>query len=458
MDPTYDLVQNIINTEYQDLPAQIVEISKKEVLDTLGVAIAGAGRAGIPELLKLLSSFGGKKQSSVITAGKRMPVIFAIQINASMMHALDYDDAMDNTAAHTGAISVPVCFALSEYLGKISGKQCITALALGADLQARLGLATRYKIGMVKSGWFYASLYGYLTSAAVAGKMIGLDADKLINAFGLAYQKTSGNQQAVIDGALAKRMAVGFAASGGVLAALMAENGITGAKNCLEGEYGLYNMYHRGGYDREALLSGLGKDFKGKDICFKRYPSCRVTHPFIDAALILVKENDIKPEQVSEITVCCGNAGYSLCVPLDVKCHPRNPVDTQFSIPWGIATAVVKRKFSIADISEDALKDVSVIKIAEKIRVQKDASLMGHALEPGRVEIKTRNGAFIKQVDFPSGGPQNPISYNECANKFRDCAAYSIKPLSKEVVETIIEMVSRLEEVEDVSEIIKLLN
>lgn len=458
MDPTYDLAQNIVETEYQDLPSQIVEISKKEVLDTLGVAIAGAGRAGIPELIELLSSFGGKKQSSVISAGMRMPVIFAVQINASMMHALDYDDAMDNTAAHTGAISVPVCFALSEYQGKVSGEQCITALALGADLQARLGLATKYKIGMVKSGWFYASLYGYLTSAAVACKIMGLDTNKLVNAFGLAYQKTSGNQQAVIDGALAKRMAVGFAASGGVLAALMAEKGITGAKNCIEGEYGLFNMYHRGGYDREALLSGLGKDFKGKDICFKLYPSCRVTHPFIDAALILVKKNDIKPEQVNEITVYCGNGGYSLCIPLDVKCHPRNPVDTQFSIPWGIATAVVKRKFSIADISEEALKDVRVINVAEKIRVQKDPSLMGHALEPGRVEIKTCNEAFIKQVNFPSGGPQSPVSYSDCANKFRDCAAHSIKPLSGEVIETIIETVSQLEKLEDVSQIIKMLN
>jgi 2-methylcitrate dehydratase PrpD len=239
---------------------------------------------------------------------------------------------------------------------------------------------------------------------------------------------------------------------------LMAEKGISGAKNCIEGEYGLFNMYHKGGYDRAALLSGLGKDFKGINTCFKLYPSCRVTHPFIDAALILAREHNIQPEEVNEITLYCGDGGYSLCVPLEVKCHPRNPVDTQFSIPWGVATAIVKRKFNIADIGEEAIKNVSVIKVAEKTKVQKDPNLTGHALEPGRVEISTARGTYTKQVDFPSGGPQNPVSYEDCAAKFRDCASYSIKPVSGETIERIIDTVSRLEEVKDISQIIRLLN
>jgi 2-methylcitrate dehydratase PrpD len=272
-DPTFAIAQNLVEVEYKDLPGQIVDIAKKEVLDSLGVALAGSAAPGIQELAEVLKGFGGNKQASMIAGRLKLPVLFAAQVNASMMHALDYDDAMDNTVAHTGCITVPVCFALSECRGKISGKDCITALTLGADLMARLGLATKYKGGMVKAGWFYASLYGYMTAAAVSGKILGFNENKMINALGLAYQMTSGNQQAVIDGALAKRMAVGFAASGGIMAALMAEKGITGAKNIIEGDYGLFNVYHRGAYDREALLSDLGQDFKLKDLTIKPYPS-----------------------------------------------------------------------------------------------------------------------------------------------------------------------------------------
>jgi 2-methylcitrate dehydratase PrpD len=457
-DPTFAIAQNLVEVEYKDLPGQIVDIAKKEVLDSLGVALAGSAAPGIQELAEVLKGFGGNKQASMIAGRLKLPVLFAAQVNASMMHALDYDDAMDNTVAHTGCITVPVCFALSECRGKISGKDCITALTLGADLMARLGLATKYKGGMVKAGWFYASLYGYMTAAAVSGKILGFNENKMINALGLAYQMTSGNQQAVIDGALAKRMAVGFAASGGIMAALMAEKGITGAKNIIEGDYGLFNVYHRGAYDREALLSDLGQDFKLKDLTIKPYPSCRLTHPFIDAALALVKEHDIKADQVTGVTIFGGEAGYSLSVPLEVKCSPRTIVDSQFSVPWGVATAIVKRRFAIADISEKAIVDPGVLAMAKKIQAKKDTNLTAHAMEPGRVEIVTSHGSYVRKVDYPTGGPQNPMSFDACAAKFRDCASYSRKRLSKSVIEEIITRVSMLDELDDISGIIRMVS
>lgn len=454
MDSTFIIAKNIVKTRYEDLSPQVVEAVKKEVIDSLGVGLAGSTCQGIPELTGLLASFGGKKQSTVIASGIKMPVIFAAQINASMMHALDYDDAVDQAVAHPGIINVPVCFALSEYRGKISGKQCITAIALGVDLMARLGLATRYKVSMVRAGWFYASLNGYMTAAAVAGKLLSFNEETLVNAIGLAYQKTSGNQQAVIDGALAKRMAAGFAASGGILAALMAEKGITGAKNCLEGEYGFYNLYHRGGFDKETLLKDLGADFKAKDLTIKLYPSCRLTHPFIDAALALAKEQEIKPEQVETVTIFCGENACSLSLPLEVKSNPRTTVDAQFSVPWGVASAIVKRKFSIGEISQEAIRDAEIINFCKKIQVEKDPKLTSHALEPGRIRINTNTGSFVKQVDIPSGSPQNPVSYSACADKFRECAASSAKPLTEETIEWIIDTVAGLENMEDISPII----
>lgn len=457
MEPTYLIAKNFVKTGYNDLPEDVVEIARKEVLDSLGVALAGSSAGGIQGLIAVLKEFGGKKQSTVIAHDLMLPVLFAAQANASMMHALDYDDSVDQAVAHPGAVIVPVCFAVAEYLGGVSGKECITSLALGVDLMARLGLATKYKGSMLKAGWFYGSLNGYMTSAAVAGKLLGLDEEAMVNAIGIAYQKTSGNQQAVIDGALSKRMALGFAASGGIMAALMAQKGITGAKNCIEGEYGFYNVYHRGGYDRDALLTDLGKDFKIKNLTIKPYPSCRVTHPFIDAALALAEEHDIKAEHIKEVNVFGGEGGYSLSVPLEVKSKPRTTVDAQFSVPWAVATAIVKRRFSINDITLDAIKDKHVLEVAGKIKAQKAPELISHALEAGRVEVITINGTYVKQVNHPSGSPENPLSYQQCTQKFRNCASHSVKPVSREVTDKVIQSVSKLDEMDDITEIIRMI-
>jgi len=292
----------------------------------------------------------------------------------------------------------------------------------------------------------------------MAGRIMGLDKEKMVNALGIAYHQCAGNLQSVNDGALTKRMGPGLAAKGGITAALMAERGITGAKNSLEGKFGLFNLYHGGDYDASILTDGLGKRFEVENTGFKPYPCCGHTHAFIDATLSLMSRHNIKADQVRDIMVYGGESGYALCVPLEVKRAPRTIVDAQFSVPWTVATALVKGKVSLEDFTEEAIKREDVLEISRKVTGQLDPSLNRHAVGPGRVTIVTKAGAeYTEEVEYSLGSPERPMTFDDCAGKFRECSAYSIKPLSANTVDKVIELTRRLEQLDDATEIIKLL-
>jgi len=239
-------------------------------------------------------------------------------LNAYMAHALDFDDNHDRAYLHIGAPAVPSAFAIAERLGGVSGKQLITAVAIGIDLASRMSLATKTPIWT--SGWIFTSMYGYFGSMAAAGKLLGLNEDDLINAFGIAYCQMGGNLQVIADDekAMSKRLQVGFASKDGIMAALLAKIGLTGVQRSLEGRFGLYNLYHKGEYDRDALTNGLGKEFAYIDLSFKPYPCARPLHFFIDAAIQLKRDYNILPDDIEEIIPVVNRIPYPFTHPLDV--------------------------------------------------------------------------------------------------------------------------------------------
>jgi 2-methylcitrate dehydratase PrpD len=255
-------------------------------------------------------------------------------------------------------------------------------------------------------------------------------------------------------------MGPGFATKGGITAALMAEKGITGAKNSLEGEMGLYNLYHRKGCDVSTLTSDLGKRFEGINVGIKRYPCCGIVHPFIDAALALVHGHDISAGEVDKITAFRGEGARYLCEPLKAKQRPRNPVDSQFSVPWAVAVAVTRNKVSLDDFTEAAIEDEKVLEISEKVTDQLDKDFTrSDNVEPGRVEITMKNGeSYSKQMNNAMGYPPLPVSFDDCVRKFFDCAAHAARQIPKDHLDRVVEMVERLERVDDATEVIGLVS
>jgi 2-methylcitrate dehydratase PrpD len=463
MDAAFEFANMFSSLRYEDVPPEAVEAAKKETLDSLGVAVAGSGKLGVRELFQIIDKWGGTNESTIISYGTRVPAPNAAQVNATMTHALDFDDDHGSGVVHTGVIVVPTCFAMSEYVGNLSGKEFITAISLGSDFLSRLGLATRAGKSLleepVQGGWHLTTLYGYLGAAAVSSKILNLDSGKILNALGIAYHQCAGNFQCVTDGALTKRMGPGFACRGGIVAALMAEKGITGATNIIEGKYGLYAQYFSGDYSRSILLADLGKRFEGVNITIKPYPCCTSTHVFIDAVLNLVNKYDIKPSNVKEVTLIEGAGSYyGVSVPLETKANPRNTIDCQFDAPWSVAVAIARRRVSIEDFTEEAIKSDDILEISNKVRLQLDASLTRTGVEPGIVEIILKSGeTYSERVDYARGAPENPFTFNDCVSKFRSCIAYSVKPIAADNIERVIELVKRLEEVDNVSRVIELL-
>jgi 2-methylcitrate dehydratase PrpD len=457
MDATFLFAKNIANTKYEDLPREVVEATKKQVLDLLGVALGGFSKPGPKELREIVRDWGGKEESTIIGCKQKVPAPNAAQVNATMAHALDYDDVHETAIIHPGVAIIPTCMAVAEQKGNLSGKELITASALGVDMMCRLALATTPGSRPINTGWHLTTLFGFLGAAGAAGRMLGLGEEKMVNGLGIAYHQCSGNGQCVIDGALTKRMGPGFSVKGGITAALLAEKGVTGARNCLEGEWGLYKLYHHGNYDANALTRDLGKYFEGINVAIKPYPCCRGIHPAIDAALALVKEHPIQAEDVQKIVLSVSKEHYQLlCEPEEAKLKPRTPVDAQFSIPWGVATAIVKKRVALDDFTEMAIQSQEILKVTQKMSVRVDTRLnRPDKIEPTRVELTTKQGeVYTHEVEEPLGSLERPMSFDDCARKFRDCA----KNLVDEKVDKVTELINDLEKVTDIRKMIDLLS
>jgi 2-methylcitrate dehydratase PrpD len=455
MDAAYLFARNFIHTKYENLPTDAVEATKKEILDLLGVALGGADQPGATHVCALIKEWGGKEESSIFGSKQKVPSPNAAQANATMAHALDFDDVHEAAVMHPGIASIPVVMAVGEAQGNLSGKEFITNTALGVDMMCRLALATTPGKSPIELGWHLTTLFGFMGSAATAARVMRLTEEQIVDAIGIGYHQSCGNGQCVKDGALTKRLGPGFAVKGGITAALMAKAGVTGAKNSLEGEWGLYKQYMDGDYSPEILTADLGKRFEGVNVAIKPYPCCRGIHPAIDAALALSTEENFQCKDIKEIILSVTDAHMKLlCQPLDAKRSPRSPVDAQFSIPWGVASAIVGRRVGLGDFTESAIKNRDVLDLTQKMRVEVDNTLHKQGPEPTRVKVITNDGkAFEKVVENPLGCLERPMSFDDCARKFTDCA----NNLDSNNIERIIELVGRLEQLDDIQEIIRLL-
>ena len=458
MSTELELARFVLNTRYQDLTEEVVKATKRDIFDTIGVGLGGSSAPGIRDVVDYVTEMGGKKSSTVLVYGAKVPPVSAALANGSMCHALDFDDTHDRAVLHTGVAVVPAAFAVAEHIGGINGKDFITAITLGIEIHCRLGIATKLWIG-----WMLTPLYGYFGAATAASKLLGLDEEGLLNAWGIAYSQAAGNTEAIASGALTKRLQAGFAASGGVISSLLAQRGITGARNVFEGKAGIFNLYQRGEYNAAALTEALGKRFEVMNLSYKHYPCCRFNHSSIVAALEIAYKYDIKPEQIEEVRVGVNSAGFvNNCEPIEVKRRPRNPVDAQFSIPYAVACALVRKRVNPADISEELIKDPIVLSVASKVYPYIDPEIekqAGREIAPSKVEVRTKDGqVYSAKVDLPKGHAANPMTDEEFEAKFKACALLADKNVSSKVVDNLIDTLNNLEQVDDIRQVTKLFN
>lgn len=445
------LIEHIGRVGYEDIPEDALANCRLLIMDSLGVTIPGSHAPGCREVVELTRAWGGGG-ASVLIYGHRMTPPLAALANSSMMHALDFDDTLDVSALHTFVSVLPAALAAAEAVGGVDGKRFLSALVLGVDVICRLSLGIRRPLS-----WIRTATCGSFGAAAAAGKILGLDEGQIADALGVVYSQTSGNAQGLIEGRLVKRMQPGFAAQAGVLSAFLARAGITGSREFLQGRYGFYNLYEGGEFDPEPVVRDLGEHYTILDLSIKPYPSCRMTHASIDAALQLRGEIGDDFAGIDRVEVSASKMVTEMVgKPLVIGTNPQ--VDAQFSIPYTVAAALLRGDVFLNDFNVAAIDDPKVRKLARRVEVREDGALQAKDLLHAGMRIVMESGEVLEtRVDAPLGNPGNPMSTDRCREKFRKCIACSDVVREESQWDELLDMIEHLDEVDNVCRLIALM-
>ncbi|WP_298289420.1 MmgE/PrpD family protein [Novosphingobium sp.] len=428
-DAILPLARHMLQARFEDLPTAALTTTRAQLRDAVGVALAGRNEDGVRQLRELAADIGGKGESVVWGSALRLPSHDAARINATMVHALEYDDTFGPGFLHPSAIIFPAALAAADMAGGVSGRELLTAVTLANDIACRLSISGQPGVDGFAIGWHNTTLIGYVASALVAGRLLRLDMDQLVNAAGIAAHQAAGNAQSHIDSALTKRIGPGFASSAGVMAARLAARGVSGPKGVLEGRKGWFAQYHKGTYSRDLLLAGLGRDYPGAAMSFKPWPSCRGSHTSADAALQIAAALGGRGTSIGQIVIRNGPAEWGfLSAPIERKRQPATTVEAQFSIPWVVAAALADGKLSIAHFTPEALRRADLLAMAARIETVEEAALANPAGGPGQaiVEVTLTDGRVLKRhVVAAKGDPDVPMSGREVTGKLADCLDYA---------------------------------
>ncbi|MGW7689026.1 MmgE/PrpD family protein [Streptomyces asiaticus] len=449
--PTTDIVHQLAacaaETRYEDLPPEAAEAAKKSILDTLGVILAASGtEPAVRGVIDLVLESGGRPEASVLAFGVKAPAMAASFANGAMAHCLDYDDQTP-WGQHCSSSIVPAVFAVAERQGGVRGADLVAAVAAGQDLFARL----RRNVGWRKD-WNLSTVLGVFAATAATGRVLGLAGERLADALGIASMQSSGVMEVVAGtGSDLRAMYAGFSARGAVTATLLAQKGITGVPDLFEGEHGVFHTYFDGVYDRDAILASLGTDYQGGGTLYKPWPAVGTAHSHIHAAIGLMTDHGLAADDIVEVRVHVGDYHDLMCRPLDARRAPSTLVDAKFSLPFLVAVAAVRRTVGVSDFLPEALKVPEVLATAQKVIPVPDKTLDWELeLPPGRVEIVLRDGRTLERTGTRvPGSAEAPLTWDNLARKFEDCAATAITPPSADQISTVVRLARELESLDD---------
>lgn len=436
------LARHVVRTSYDDLPAPAIDAAKWFLLDTIGVAWAGTGAPGADALRRTVLADRAGGDCTEIASDRRLPPTSAALLNGMYAGALDFDGVYEKGSVHPDIVTLPAALAIAEQQ-HASGRDLLTALALGNDISCRSGGAMTGN-----RGWFNTATHGVFGGAAAASKLLRLEADQTTDALGLAFSQAAGSQQALVEKSLVKRMLSGMAARAAVFAALAAQQGVSAPKEVFEGPFGFHTLYGDGACD--TLLEGLGERYENADTVTKKYPSCTANHVAIEAALALRDAHGLTADDIDQGTVTISPFMDGLVGgPFDPADNPQ--VAAQFSVQYSVACAIVRGRLGITEIQDDVIADPSINALARKISVRANEDWPGK-FAPCDLHIRTVDGRDLDHhTAHTPGSPENPMSLGDLKNKFRDCTASGVRPLSDAQCDRAIETILNIEDAADIS-------
>jgi len=466
-DPGVILADHVLAARACPLPEASRKRTAELILDAVGAAVAAHEAPGLPAIRDVITSWGGRPDATVIGTPARVPAHHAALVNSALTRAMELDDVHEKALVHATATTVPVALAVAEQSGRISGRRVVDAVTLGNDIACRLAIALDMPLGGAERRPRVMSLtyqVGVLAGSLVAGYLAGLSRPQLLDCLGVAYSQVAGNLQGLFEGTLTVRLQQGIAAQSAVMALEFARAGITGARNSLEGRAGWYPAFFGGRFDysRHRLLHELGQRFLGDQISIKPFACCKYGHNVITAVLELRSDPDVRVRSVSEIIVRVGADTWDIiCDPLELKASPDRLAGpdglalAQFSLPFMVATALLRGRLSAAELDQDWRSAPELAAMLGRVRlIVSDETFSSDMIpEPGRVEIVLADGRRRSaEATRTLGHPDHPLDAAGQRAKFLSCT----RRLGPARSHDLLDAVTHLDELDDVAQIARL--
>lgn len=441
-DVTRALAEFSAELGYEDLPDEVVARTKLLILDIAGIIVRARHDAeSTPSLMAAVERLGLKGgDCSVMGDGDAYAPTAAALINGTLAHSLDFDDTHAAASLHSSAPIVPAALAAAEMTGA-SGKDLIAACVAGYEVQVRLALALGPS-DHYDRGYHPTATCGVFGAAAAAGKLLGMDAEAIQSAFGIALSQAAGSMQFLADGSWTKRSHVGQAAQNGLICAVMALEGFKGPKAAFEGKWGFLHAYAPNANAVEATAE-LGKRWETLNLAVKPYPSCRYTHAPMDGLIELKRQHGIKADDIEAVEVGLAETGWKIIGnPEQDKHNPKSVVDGQFSMPF-CAAVVLQEGGMTWDSYAKHIGDSDTLALCQKVQVSVDdrAQELFPDYMSGTVRIKTKGGEFETLVKVPLGEPENFMSDEQFRAKFDGlCEPYLGAEQSGKLVDALLHL------------------
>jgi len=399
----------------QDIPSDVMHLAKRCVMNSCGVALYGTLDPAINIMLDFLRAEGCAAQATVIGSGFRTSPQNAALANGFLGHLEDYDDT-HTTVIHPSAPILPAALALSEQR-TVSGKELLSAFALGVDVACRIGLVIYSHFREGAAHWHITNTCGVLGAAAAAGRLLKLTEQQMVYAFAIAGTQASGVRE--VFGSMCKPFHAGKAAQNGTVAALLAQRGFTGTDGIFEGERGLVGVMATG-HDINEATKELGARWELAQTGLKPYACGQANHGFLDAVLALRKKPGVSPQTIKHMQ----GSVQQFAPALVRRRHPRSGLESKFCYYHSMAAAMIDGQALAAQFTDARATDPAVEALRNRIDFSEDPSLSRRAAV---VTLELNNGTtYTETVEHPTGTPGNPMSDAMVQDKFNGLASAAL--------------------------------
>ena len=404
----------IVNTSFSDLPIEVIDQTKRCILDFMGVALAGSKVGLAPIITNIICNNGGTQEATLIGDGRKIPASNAALVNTVNGHTLDMDDGHRFAGAHPGIVVIPGALAIGE-LKNVSGKDLIEAIVVGCETFIRI--ASRINPYHAQQGFHTTGTVGPFGAAAACSKLLRLDRRRVENALAIAGLQGAGLLEVATSGQMMKPLQPARAVQAGVIASLLARDGAEGPDLILEGEKGFFHAFSNLS-NSNTVAENLGSKFDIMNTYFKLYAMCRAGHTSVDVVMQICRDHKLSPNDILEIEIRTFPHAIRLCGQIT---HPDNVLAAKFSIPYAVAMAMYLGDLSADKFTDKNIRDENIKSLASKVKVHVGEEWVEcyPAKRGATAIVKTKSGdAYSFSLPLAKGDPENPATIEDLKEKF----------------------------------------